>query len=67
VVWVCRAIRRDYETPIIVSRLPDEKTKVEALDQGADDYNKPFGMEELFARIRVATTRQLLTGGPGDR
>jgi two-component system KDP operon response regulator KdpE len=55
-VEVCRAARRDHETPIIVvSALGEEKTKVEALDEGADDYlTKPFGMEELLARIRVA-------------
>jgi two-component system KDP operon response regulator KdpE len=55
-VLVCREIRRNHETPIIVlSALDDEITKVEALDQGADDYlTKPFGVEELFARIRVA-------------
>jgi two-component system KDP operon response regulator KdpE len=55
-IEVCREIRRDYETPIVVlSALGDEKTKVQALDEGADDYlTKPFGMEELFARIRVA-------------
>jgi two-component system KDP operon response regulator KdpE len=55
-VDVCREIRRDSETPIVVlSALEDEKTKVAALDEGADDYlTKPFGMDELFARIRVA-------------
>jgi two-component system, OmpR family, KDP operon response regulator KdpE len=55
-VDVCRDIRRDSETPVVVlSALEDEKTKVAALDEGADDYlTKPFGMEELFARIRVA-------------
>jgi two-component system, OmpR family, KDP operon response regulator KdpE len=55
-VDVCREMRRDSETPIVVlSALEDEKTKVAALDEGADDYlTKPFGMEELFARIRVA-------------
>jgi two-component system KDP operon response regulator KdpE len=55
-VEVCREIRRDHATPIVVlSALGDEKTKVAALDEGADDYlTKPFGMDELFARIRVA-------------
>jgi two-component system KDP operon response regulator KdpE len=55
-VEVCREIRRRSETPIVVlSALEDERTKVAALDEGADDYlTKPFGMEELFARIRVA-------------
>jgi two-component system KDP operon response regulator KdpE len=55
-VDVCREIRRDHETPIVVlSALGDESTKVKALDEGADDYlTKPFGMDELLARIRVA-------------
>jgi two-component system KDP operon response regulator KdpE len=55
-VDVCREVRRDHETPIIVlSALDEEKNKVEALDEGADDYlTKPFGTNELFARIRVA-------------
>lgn len=55
-VEVCRTIRSTSETPIIVlSALGEEKTKVQALDEGADDYlTKPFGMDELLARIRVA-------------
>ncbi len=55
-VEVCETIRRDHETPIVVlSALGDERTKVRALDQGADDYlTKPFSMNELSARIRVA-------------
>jgi two-component system KDP operon response regulator KdpE len=55
-VEVCREVRRDHETPIVVlSALGEERHKVEALDEGADDYlTKPFGMQELFARIRVA-------------
>jgi two-component system KDP operon response regulator KdpE len=55
-VQVCRQVRRDHETPIVVlSALGEERHKVEALDEGADDYlTKPFGMDELFARIRVA-------------
>jgi two-component system KDP operon response regulator KdpE len=58
-VDVCRELRRTYETPIIVlSVADDEKTKVAALDEGADDYlTKPFGMDELLARIRVALRR----------
>ncbi len=48
-VDVCRAIRLDHQTPIVVlSAMDDEKTKVRALDEGADDYlTKPFGVEEL--------------------
>jgi two-component system KDP operon response regulator KdpE len=55
-VEVCKGIRTQSPAPIIVlSALGDEKTKVEALDEGADDYlTKPFGMEELLARVRVA-------------
>jgi two-component system KDP operon response regulator KdpE len=55
-VDVVRQLRRQHETPIIVvSALGDERTKVSALDEGADDYlTKPFGMEELLARLRVA-------------
>ena len=55
-VEVCRSIRASNETPIVVlSALGEEKTKVQALDEGADDYlTKPFGMDELLARVRVA-------------
>jgi two-component system KDP operon response regulator KdpE len=55
-VEVCRTIRQSNETPIVIlSALGEEKTKVQALDEGADDYlTKPFGMDELLARIRVA-------------
>ncbi|HXH21341.1 MAG TPA: response regulator transcription factor [Dehalococcoidia bacterium] len=58
-IEVCREMRHMRETPIIVlSVLGDEKAKVQALDQGADDYlTKPFGMDELLARIRVALRR----------
>jgi two-component system KDP operon response regulator KdpE len=53
---VCREIRKTHETPIVVlSAQGDEKAKVKALDEGADDYlTKPFGMAELSARVRVA-------------
>jgi two-component system, OmpR family, KDP operon response regulator KdpE len=63
-VEVCRRLREKYHTPIIVlSVLGEERTKVEALDEGADDYlTKPFGMNELVARIRVALRR-----GSSDR
>jgi two-component system KDP operon response regulator KdpE len=55
-VEVVRNLRRQHDTPIIVvSALGDERTKVRALDEGADDYlTKPFGMNELLARLRVA-------------
>jgi two-component system, OmpR family, KDP operon response regulator KdpE len=52
----CKRIRERWAVPIIVlSVMGEEKDKVAALDAGADDYlTKPFGMEELLARIRVA-------------
>lgn len=53
---VCQQIRQWTQTPIIVLSVRDgEQDKVQALDKGADDYlTKPFGIEELMARIRVA-------------
>jgi two-component system KDP operon response regulator KdpE len=58
---VCRQIRQRADTPIVVlSARGAEKDKVAALDQGADDYvTKPFGPEELLARIRAALRRSL--------
>lgn len=55
----CRRIREWADMPIIILSVRDEeKDKVRALDKGADDYvTKPFGMEELLARIRVALRR----------
>jgi two-component system KDP operon response regulator KdpE len=49
-------IRKTLTVPILVlSARHDERSKVEALDRGADDYvSKPFGMEELMARLRAA-------------
>ena len=60
---LCRKLREVSEVPIIVlSVRGEEKTKVEALDAGADDYvTKPFGMDELLARIRAALRRQPAT------
>ena len=56
---MCRQLRRHSQVPIIVlSVRGEERTKVEALDAGADDYvTKPFGMAELLARIRAALRR----------
>jgi len=58
-----RARREDLPIVVLSSR-GDEITKVEALDLGADDYvTKPFGMEELLARIRTALRHQLHVQG----
>jgi two-component system KDP operon response regulator KdpE len=53
---VCRKLREWSSAPIIVLSVRDaERDKVAALDLGADDYlTKPFGMDELLARLRVA-------------
>ena len=58
-IEACRRIREWVDMPIIIlSVRGDEKDKVRALDEGADDYvTKPFGIEELLARIRVALRR----------
>ena len=56
---VCRELRRWSTVPVIVlSAVGDEKEKVAALDAGADDYvTKPFGIDELLARLRAALRR----------
>lgn len=53
---VCRRVRAESNLPIIVLSVKDaERDKVMALDLGADDYvPKPFGIDEVLARIRVA-------------
>jgi two-component system KDP operon response regulator KdpE len=58
-VDVCSEVRRSSNVPIIVlSARGAEGDKVRALDAGADDYvTKPFGTEELLARVRVALRR----------
>jgi len=58
-VEVCRQVRQTRSTPILVlSARGAEGDKVNALDAGADDYvTKPFGAEELLARIRAALRR----------
>jgi two-component system, OmpR family, KDP operon response regulator KdpE len=72
---VCSRIREWSQTPIIILSVRDrESDKVMALDRGADDYlTKPFGIEELLARIRVAlrhsnqqvgTQQSVITAGP---
>lgn len=63
-IETCREIRRGSDAPIIMLTVRNaERDKVAALDAGADDYVvKPFGIEELLARIRAALRRF----APGD-
>jgi two-component system KDP operon response regulator KdpE len=72
---VCRRVRAESNLPIVVLSVKDsERDKVMALDLGADDYvSKPFGMDEVLARIRVALrhsaqvqigTEPVFTAGP---
>jgi two-component system KDP operon response regulator KdpE len=60
-IEVCRKVRELADTPILIlSARGAEKDKVAALDHGADDYmTKPFGPEELMARVRAALRRSL--------
>jgi two-component system KDP operon response regulator KdpE len=62
---VCRRLREWSRVPIIMlSVRDDEATKVRALDAGADDYlTKPFGMEELRARIQAVVRRSVVEPG----
>ncbi len=61
---VCRSVRSWSRIPIIVLSVQDsERDKIQALDQGADDYlTKPFSMGELLARIRVALRHAAAVG-----
>lgn len=58
-IRLIRRMRREAQTPIVIlSGRYEEQQKVDALDAGADDYvTKPFGVEELNARLRVALRR----------
>jgi len=60
----CREIRRTMDVPIVMLTVRNsERDKVLALDAGADDYVvKPFGMQELLARIRAALRRRAARG-----
>ncbi|MGO9785742.1 MAG: response regulator, partial [Stellaceae bacterium] len=62
---VIRAIRKISDLPIVVlSVRGDEQSKVAAFDLGADDYvTKPFGMEELIARLRTAIRHRFQAKG----
>jgi two-component system KDP operon response regulator KdpE len=65
----CRAIRESSDVPIIVLSVRNaERDKVQVLDAGADDYvTKPFGIQELLARIRAAMRRSPASGDAGER
>ena len=56
---LCRRLRAKSQVPIVVLSVKgEERTKVRALDAGADDYvTKPFGMNELLARVRANLRR----------
>ena len=62
-IEVCRRVRLESQVPIIMLTAKDDVTdKVAGLDTGADDYmTKPFAIEELLARIRVALNRKKLS------
>jgi len=64
-IELTRHIREKSPVPIIIlSAMGDEHKKVEALECGADDYvTKPFGMEELLARVRSALRRTIMLSG----
>jgi len=64
-IELTRRIREQSPVPIIVlSAIGDERKKVEALESGADDYvTKPFGMEELAARVKSALRRTIMLSG----
>ena len=64
-IQVCARLREWTRVPIIVLTVRDhERDKVAALDQGADDYlTKPFGIQELLARVRVALRHSIQAQG----
>jgi two-component system KDP operon response regulator KdpE len=66
---LCRRLRTTTQIPIIIlSVRGEERTKVKALDAGADDYvTKPFGMEELLARVRANLRRSPSAGDDESR
>ena len=68
-IELCRQLRAESALPIIVLSVKGaEKTKVEALDAGADDYvTKPVGMDELLARVRRNLARTQPTEDPAQR
>src|SRR5512134_3639975 len=68
-VEVCTRLREWTQIPILILSVRDsEREKVAALDQGADDYlTKPFGIEELLARVRVALRHSTRTQGTENK
>lgn len=68
-IAVCQRLREWSKTPVIMLSIHDEeKTKVLALNAGADDYlTKPFGMEELNARIQAVRRRVVVEPGTNTR
>jgi two-component system KDP operon response regulator KdpE len=66
---LCRQVRATSQIPIIVlSVRGEERTKVEALDAGADDYvTKPFSTNELLARVRAALRRASVKDAPEEQ
>ncbi len=65
---IIQKIRSWTATPIIVvSARSEDRDKISALDAGADDYlTKPFSVDELLARVRVALRRASYSSAPGD-
>jgi two-component system KDP operon response regulator KdpE len=63
---VCRELRTWSDAPVIVlSAVGEEREKIAALDAGADDYvTKPFGVDELLARLRAVLRRRTPAAGP---
>src|ERR1700684_4405621 len=66
---LCRQLRKTSQVPILVlSVRGEERSKIEALDSGADDYiTKPFSTGELLARVRAALRRSPPTSEPKTR
>lgn len=67
-VELCTEIRANSDVPILVLSVRDQETaKVRALDAGADDYvTKPFGIQELLARVRAHMRRQRTASDDAD-
>jgi two-component system, OmpR family, KDP operon response regulator KdpE len=63
---VCRELRQWTQAPVLIlSAVGEEREKVAALDAGADDYvTKPFGIDELLARLRASLRRATRSGEP---